>query len=115
MYQWSSSVNYMKDIRSPIIFINAKDDPLVPEAMLAPVRNFASKCASVFFSATNLISVKISAQKKQVLHLELAHGGHLGFYEGGLLYPNPVTWLDRALVALTAGIIQTSLKTKSST
>lgn len=20
------------------------------------------------------------------------HGGHLGFYEGGLLKPNPVTW-----------------------
>ncbi|CAB3362916.1 Hypothetical predicted protein [Cloeon dipterum] len=92
LYQWSSSVNYLKDIRSPMIFINAKDDPLVPEPMLSPVRNLAS-------------------MKKQVLHLELAHGGHLGFYEGGLLYPNPVTWLDRALVALTAGIIQTSLKT----
>jgi len=41
MYQWSSSVNYMKDIRTPMIFINAKDDPLVPEPMLTPVRNFA--------------------------------------------------------------------------
>lgn len=113
MYQWSSSVNYMKDIRSPIIFINAKDDPLVPEPMLAPVRNFAGN-AGCFLIWRRLILNWITAQKKQVLHLELAHGGHLGFYEGGLLYPNPVTWLDRALVALTAGIIQTSLKTKSS-
>jgi abhydrolase domain-containing protein 2 len=35
----------------------------------------------------------------------LANGGHLGFYEGGLIYPNPVTWLDRALVAIIGGIV----------
>jgi abhydrolase domain-containing protein 2 len=52
----------------------------------------------------------LAAQKHLVAHLELAHGGHLGFYEGGLLYPNPVTWLDRALVALSTGIIHTSTK-----
>lgn len=39
------------------------------------------------------------------MYLELAHGGHLGFYEGGLIYPNPVTWLDRALVALVGGLV----------
>ena len=39
------------------------------------------------------------------LYLELAHGGHLGFYEGGLIYPNPVTWLDRAVVSIIGGIV----------
>lgn len=39
------------------------------------------------------------------MFLELAHGGHLGFYEGGLLYANPVTWLDRALVGLVGGLL----------
>lgn len=38
------------------------------------------------------------------LYVELAHGGHLGFYEGGLLYPNPITWLDRTLVSLIGSL-----------
>jgi len=45
------------------------------------------------------------------LYLELAHGGHLGFYEGGLVYPNPVTWLDRALVALVGSLALVSADT----
>lgn len=44
-------------------------------------------------------------EKNNVLYLELAHGGHLGFYEGGMIYPNPVTWLDRALVALIGSLV----------
>lgn len=39
------------------------------------------------------------------MYLELSHGGHLGFYEGGLVYANPVTWLDRALAALVGGLL----------
>lgn len=39
------------------------------------------------------------------MFLELSHGGHLGFYEGGLVYANPVTWLDRALAALVGGLL----------
>ena len=26
------------------------------------------------------------------------HGGHLGFLEGGFLYPRSVTWLDKFIV-----------------
>jgi abhydrolase domain-containing protein 2 len=36
--------------------------------------------------------------------VESQHGGHLGFYEGGLINPNPLTWLDRILVSLLGGI-----------
>jgi len=32
--------------------------------------------------------------------MELMHGGHLGFFEGGFMYPNPIAWLDRTLVSL---------------
>ena len=50
------------------------------------------------------VIVLIAAEHNNALYLELAHGGHLGFYEGGLVYPNPVTWLDRALVALVGSL-----------
>lgn len=63
-------------------------------------------------------SIYILVEKNNVLHIEVAHGGHLGFYEGGLLYPNPVTWLDRALVALigslTLNFAETNMKIRNS-
>ena len=34
------------------------------------------------------------------------HGGHLGFFEGGLLTVNPITWLDKALIQYTTAVIQ---------
>lgn len=43
MYKWSSSINYLDGIEKPMIFINAKDDPLVPEELLSPIKEFASK------------------------------------------------------------------------
>lgn len=86
LYKWSSSINYLSGIEKPMIFINARDDPLVPDELLAPVKEFA-------------------LSRKGILYVELANGGHLGFYEGGLIYPNPVTWLDRAVVALIGGLV----------
>lgn len=41
MYKWSSCINYMQNIEKPIIFLNALDDPLVPETLLNPIRKFA--------------------------------------------------------------------------
>lgn len=41
LYKWSSCINYLPNIEKPIIFINALDDPLVPEVLLQPIRNFA--------------------------------------------------------------------------
>ncbi|XP_063701745.1 abhydrolase domain-containing protein 2 [Culicoides brevitarsis] len=86
MYKWSSSINYLPNITKPMIFINSKDDPLVPEVLLEPIREYAT-------SHPNKI------------YVELAHGGHLGFYEGGIIYPNPISWLDRALVSMIGGLM----------
>ncbi|XP_071441660.1 abhydrolase domain-containing protein 2 [Hetaerina americana] len=85
MYAWSSCIHYLNGITIPMVFINSKDDPIVPEPLLEPIRRH-------------------SASNDKSLYLELGHGGHLGFYEGGLMYPNPVTWLDRSLVALVGGL-----------
>lgn len=56
-------------------------------------------------SIARVLLTCVLASKNSILYLELAHGGHLGFYEGGLIYPNPVTWLDRALVALIGSLV----------
>ncbi|XP_036328056.1 abhydrolase domain-containing protein 2 isoform X1 [Rhagoletis pomonella] len=86
LYKWSSSLHFLDNIEKPMIFINAKDDPLVPEELLPPIKEFA-------------------LSRPNTAYIELAHGGHLGFYEGGLIYPNPVTWLDRTVVAMVGSIV----------
>ncbi|XP_047361190.1 abhydrolase domain-containing protein 2 isoform X2 [Vespa velutina] len=85
MYKWSSSINYLDNIYTPMVFINSVDDPIVPDSLLKPIREYA-------------------ATHPNTLYVELSHGGHLGFYEGGLLYPNPITWLDRTLVSLVGSL-----------
>lgn len=41
LYRWSSSINYLNNIKTSMIFINAKDDPIVPESLLKPIKKFA--------------------------------------------------------------------------
>lgn len=41
LYGWSSSLHYFKNICKPIIFVNAKDDPLIPDYLLTYVRSLA--------------------------------------------------------------------------
>lgn len=43
LYQWSSSLNYLPFINKPMVFINSKDDPLIPEVLLEPIKLHASK------------------------------------------------------------------------
>lgn len=32
------------------------------------------------------------------------HGGHLGFFEGAVLFPQPLTWMDKVIVEYTNAI-----------
>lgn len=43
LYKWSSSIHYLDTVDRAMVFINAKDDPLVPGELLEPIRKFASK------------------------------------------------------------------------
>lgn len=45
MYEWSSSVHYISSIKHSMIYINSKDDPIVPEDLLLPIREHASELA----------------------------------------------------------------------
>jgi len=45
-------------------------------------------------------------QKQNILYIEQKYGGHLGFYEGGFICPNPVSWLDRNVVNLADALCQ---------
>lgn len=43
MYKWSSSIFYLENITTPMVFINALDDPIVPEMLLNPIKEHASE------------------------------------------------------------------------
>lgn len=43
-------------------------------------------------------------QQENVAYIEVSHGGHLGFYEGGIVYPNPISWLDKLLLDIVTSI-----------
>lgn len=49
LYSWSSCINYLKNIEKPIIFINSMDDPLVPEILLRPIREYAGNYFCLLF------------------------------------------------------------------
>jgi len=79
-----------------MIFVNSTDDPIVPPPLLNIIR-------------------KSVAKQDNFLFIEQKYGGHLGFYEGGLIYPNPLSWLDRLVVQMSEAltIYSTDVKSKA--
>ena len=80
------SSNHLNNIQVPIVFINARDDPIVPPPLLEIVRDAA-------LTHDNMI------------YIEQKFGGHLGFYEGGFVYSNPLTWQDRMVVHISHALV----------
>jgi len=87
MYSKVSCVHHMKNIAVPMVYINAVDDPLVHPDLLEIVRD-------------------VALNKPNTLYIEQKFGGHLGFYEGGLFYPKPLTWMDRMVVDISTHLVQ---------
>lgn len=77
-YRYNSSSQFMDKIALPMLILNAQDDPIVPEKL----HKYPKQLMEV---------------NKNVLFVRPPHGGHLGFFEGGVIIPNSVTWLDRML------------------
>jgi abhydrolase domain-containing protein 2 len=86
-YKSVSSLPLIPDIKIPMIFLNAIDDPIVPEVLYDPVREI---CQSHPLHAFVL----------------LKHGGHLGYLEGKSVKPNSITWLDRFIVQVCRAAIE---------
>ncbi|XP_060605450.1 monoacylglycerol lipase ABHD2-like [Ruditapes philippinarum] len=78
-YKRHSSAYVMKNIKVPMLLMNAADDPLVPPPLYKHPKQFVEKNENCIFMTTK-------------------HGGHLGYFEGGLLVPENVTWLDRVII-----------------
>uniref|UniRef100_A0A2D4J329 AB hydrolase-1 domain-containing protein n=1 Tax=Micrurus lemniscatus lemniscatus TaxID=129467 RepID=A0A2D4J329_MICLE len=86
-YEQESCLHYLHRIFVPLLLVNAADDPLVHDSLLSIPRALSEKRENVMF----------------VLPL---HGGHLGFFEGSVLFPEPLTWMDKLVVQYADAICQ---------
>ncbi|XP_078283639.1 monoacylglycerol lipase ABHD2-like isoform X2 [Rhinoraja longicauda] len=78
-YEQESCMHYLHNIQIPLLLVNAQDDPLVHDSLLSIPRSLAEKKENVMFVLT-------------------LHGGHLGFFEGAVLFPKPLTWMDKLIL-----------------
>lgn len=92
-YRKSSAVHYLQNIKVPMIFINARDDPILSDALLSSYRAFAKS-------------------RKMVIAIELPYGGHLAFFENNYFIPESITWLERALIQLAEAIYKDCVECK---
>uniref|UniRef100_A0A8C8J2I9 Monoacylglycerol lipase ABHD2 n=1 Tax=Oncorhynchus tshawytscha TaxID=74940 RepID=A0A8C8J2I9_ONCTS len=84
-YEKESCVHYIHNINVPLLLVNSSDDPLVHRSLLTIPRTLAEKKPNVIFALT-------------------LHGGHLGFFEGAVLFPQPLTWMDKVIVGYANAI-----------
>ena len=94
-YKAMSCSNHLNNIKVPMVFINARDDPVVPPPLLEIVRDAA-------------------LNHDNMIYIEQKFGGHLGFYEGGFVYSNPLTWQDRMVIHIAHALVGDVEKKSSS-
>lgn len=86
-YEAESCLHYLNNIHVPLMLVNSSDDPLVHASLLSIPKTLAEK-------------------KDNVLVVLPLHGGHLGFFEGAVLFPEPLTWMDKLIVQYANAICQ---------
>jgi len=82
-YEKASCANDIQNIKTPILLINARDDPLVSETAL-PIED--------------------CLKNENTILCILQKGGHLGFLEGH--WPRGESWLDRVIIEYLNSMIQ---------
>jgi abhydrolase domain-containing protein 2 len=80
-YEDNSSSSRLETVEVPLVLINARDDPFVPYNRVKAAREIVDR------------------HEKAVL-VELKHGGHIAFYEGGVMIPNRTPWIDTAILEM---------------
>ncbi|KAM4553638.1 monoacylglycerol lipase ABHD2 isoform 1-T2 [Fundulus diaphanus] len=93
-YEKESCVHYIHNVSVPLLLVNSSDDPLVHRSLLAIPCRLAEKMPNVMFALTE-------------------HGGHMGFFEGAVLFPQPLTWMDKVIVEYTNAICHWKRKEKA--
>jgi len=53
----------------------------------------------------NSCTVICAVKRDNVIFALTHHGGHLGYFEGGIVHPNSVTWLDRIVVEFSNALL----------
>lgn len=121
LYEKSSCSLYLDNISIPLVFINAQDDPIIPEPLLDIAKGYAGTLHFPFcfgfyngFAHHSLMRfifylTRAESRDKSAFVLS-SHGGHLGFYEGGLVKPNCVTWWVSTTSPLCLKLLKRSWK-----
>lgn len=70
-----------------MLLLNSADDTIIPPTQLFTPGEYVQNAPKALYAMTK-------------------HGGHLGFFEGGILKANTVTWMDRAVTEYMNGVIE---------
>ncbi|MEQ2191117.1 hypothetical protein XENOCAPTIV_021288 [Xenoophorus captivus] len=98
-YEKESCVHYIHNVDVPLLLVNSADDPLVHDSLLAIPRTLAE-------NSNVLVLCRPTAKKPNVIFALTLHGGHLGFFEGDVLFPQPLTWMDKVIVGFANTMCQ---------
>lgn len=69
-----------------------------------------SRCFCSQLEDVNLLDLSacfsFTEKRENVMHVLPLHGGHLGFFEGSVLFPEPLTWMDKLVIQYANAICQ---------
>ncbi|XP_072020828.1 monoacylglycerol lipase ABHD2-like [Amphiura filiformis] len=86
-YKKASSSAHIHKVHIPMLMLNAADDLIIPPHQVTTPGEYVQNAPKGIYALTK-------------------HGGHLGFFEGGILRPNTVSWMDRAVTQYLDGVIE---------